>query len=303
MRRLTFRPIRRASATGRLPRAGPRAARTARTVAFCLAAVVAASLAACQTQQSQIDEALELAGHERKSLEIPPDSVLAQKSEQQPAVVDAIATGSVKAGGESGQAKVAGDSDRDGGDTIAAYVPPKPGTVLHFRNNWATLPAQTMFRVDPPAKIGDKEYVRLTAVGGSGETLHGYYDASNYALKGYRDDKDAAVITYKPVEERYRFPMHPGDKWLSQWRSISHRDKKVSEGGGVVQVVRMETIDLPAGKFRAMKVRLPLPASEFPGMSHFIWFSPELGVTIKEEITNGRINWTQVLEKVELPAG
>ena len=267
--------------------------------ALTLAAVAALTISGCQSSQENVDATLRLASQERKSLEMPPpDTLPEEKSPQQSAAVDEIATGSTKAGNESEQAKAAGDD----GDTIAAYVPPQPGVVLHFRNNWATLPAQTTFRVDPPAKIGDKEYVRLTAIGAKGETLHGYYDASNYALKGYRDDKDAAVITYKPVEERYRFPMRPGDKWLSQWRSISHRDKKISEGGGVVQVVRMETVDLPAGKFRAMKVRLPLPANEFPGMSHFIWFSPKLGVTIKEEITNGRINWTQVLEKVELPA-
>jgi hypothetical protein len=34
-----------------------------------------------------------------------------------------------------------------------------------------------------------------------------------------------------------------------------------------------------------------------------VWFSPQLGVTVKEQIGNGSMNWTQILEKVQLPEG
>jgi len=261
---------------------------------------MALALSSCQTQQASLDQTISEAGQQRRNLELPPrDTVLGAADDGAPGESDPIATGAVSSNGNKAGAGTKGGAQVNG-DEIVAYVPPKPGTILHYRNNWATLPSKTAFRVDPVQRIGTSEYVRLAAVGGR-EKLYAYHDAANYALKGYRDGEDKAVVTFKPVEERYRFPMKPGDKWLSQWQSMSHRDNKVSEGGGVVEVIRMETIRLPAGEFRAMKVRLPLPANEFPDMRHFVWFSPELGVTIKEEITNGRINWTQVLEKVKSP--
>ncbi|MEM9280126.1 MAG: hypothetical protein AAGA76_16310, partial [Pseudomonadota bacterium] len=133
------------------------------------------------------------------------------------------------------------------------------------------------------------------------KTTHAYYSTEDFSLKGYRDAKNRALVTYKPVEQRYRFPMAPGDKWLTQWKSLDHGTEKVTAGGGVVQVVRMETLDLPAGRFRAMKVKMPVQRHAPKGLTHYAWFSPELGITVKEEIGGGILNWSQVLEKVELP--
>jgi hypothetical protein len=48
---------------------------------------------------------------------------------------------------------------------------------------------------------------------------------------------------------------------------------------------------------------MPIAPGLPKGMQHYLWFSPELGVTVKEQIGNGSMNWTQVLEKVQLPPG
>jgi hypothetical protein len=186
-------------------------------------------------------------------------------------------------------------------DTVESYVPPKTGTILTWRNNWSTLPPVISYKVAGVVTLGDKQYLKMTSVGGLSEAVNAYYDTSNFALKGYRDARDKAMVTYKPVEERYRFPMKPGDKWVTAWKSYDHRKKEETDGGGVVQVMGMEMIKLPAGTFRAVRVKMPIGPGLPKGMQHYLWFSPELGVTVKEQIGNGSMNWTQVLEKVQLP--
>ena len=130
---------------------------------------------------------------------------------------------------------------------------------------------------------------------------HAFYDTRTFSLKGYRDKSDRAIVTFKPPEQRYRFPMAPGDKWVTSWKSIDHKSDRVTSGGGVVKVLRWETLKLPAGEFRALKVRMPVQRNAPKGLTHHAWFSPELGITIKEEIGGGSLNWSQVLEKVEQP--
>ena len=184
---------------------------------------------------------------------------------------------------------------------VVRYEPPETGTVFTWRNNWSSLPPLISYRIDGLVEAGDRQYLRMTAVSGLNEQISAWYDTSGFALKGYRDESEKAIVTYKPVEERYRFPMRPGDKWVTSWRSFDHRKRSETSGGGIVQVVGFEMLDLPAGRFRAMKVRLPSAPGMPAGMIHHVWFAPELGVTVKEQIGNGSMNWTQILERIERP--
>lgn len=225
---------------------------------------------------------------------------------------DAIKLPSTLAAGKSEAKAGAGPADVDAAartasveapsNVIDRYEPPKEGTVFTWRNNWSTLPPVISYKVAGVVKSGGVEYLKLTSVAGLKETVDAYYDTSGFALKGYRDAGGKAMVTFKPVEERYRFPMKPGDKWLTQWKSLDHRKKIERSGGGVVEVVGFEMLRLPAGTYRTIKVKMPTPRELPAGMRHHVWFSPELGVTVKEQIGNGSMNWTQILEKVELPA-
>lgn len=185
-------------------------------------------------------------------------------------------------------------------DAVDTYIPPEPGTILTWRNNWKSLPPKISYRVEKPVSIGGKLHVKLASVAGLEQTTYAYYDAENFNLKGYRDAGDRALVTYKPVEQRYRFPLKPGEQWVTSWKSKDHRKGDVQSGGGIVHVIGFEELKLPAGQFRTVKVRMPLPP-EMRRMRHYIWFAPELGVTVKEQISDGRLNWTQVLEEVKLP--
>lgn len=185
---------------------------------------------------------------------------------------------------------------------VESYSPPLPGTVFTWRNNWSSLPPVISYRVDGLVDAGDTQYLKMTAVAGLKERISAFYDTRNFALKGYRDAKDKAIVTFKPLEERYQFPLKPGDKWVAAWKSYDHRKQQETKGGGDVEVIGFEMLDLPAGTFRAVKVRLPTPQGMPARMTHYIWFSPDLGVTVKELIGNGQMNWTQILEKVERPS-
>lgn len=185
---------------------------------------------------------------------------------------------------------------------IRAYVPPKKGTVFTWRNNWASLPEIIAYRVDGVVKLGDTKYVKFTSTRGLKKSTHAFYNVNDFSLKGYRDAKNAALVTYKPAEQRYKFPMKPGDKWVTSWKSMDHKKKEVTSGGGVVQVMKFETLNISAGKFETVKVKMPLQRGAPRGMSHYVWFSPKLGVTVKEQIGSGSMNWTQVLESVKLPS-
>ena len=191
----------------------------------------------------------------------------------------------------------AGGPVKDG--VITHYQPPEKGTVFTWRNNWSTLPPVISYMADGTASMGDKTYVRFKSVKGLDQTTFAYYDTGNFSLKGYRNAADKALTTFKPAEERYRFPMKAGDKWVMQWKMKDHRSGKVSEGGGIVTVIGIERLKLPAGVFEAMKVKLPTPPGLPRQMIHYVWFSPELGITVKEQIGNGRMTWSQILEKVE----
>ncbi|MCB1438538.1 MAG: hypothetical protein H6888_02775 [Nitratireductor sp.] len=235
------------------------------------------------------------------------DTALNAVSDNGTETADVVAAS--ETGAEPGvQAEGPVDSEKDPGaeassiqdsNIVAAYRAPEKGTLFTFRNNWASLPPVITYRVDGTVTLGKAKYLKMTAVRGMGEKISAYYDARNFALKGYRDEKDKAVVTYNPVEERYRFPMQPGDRWVSAWRSRDHRQEKDFKGGGVVTAVGFEDLELPSGKFRTLKIKLPSPPDMPRGMTHYVWFAPDLGVTVKEQIGNGAMNWTQILEKVQ----
>ncbi|MEP1208836.1 MAG: hypothetical protein ABJM29_14185 [Rhizobiaceae bacterium] len=184
-----------------------------------------------------------------------------------------------------------------------SYVPPKRGTVYTYHNNWASLPKVIKYKVSGVEKIGRRKYLKFTSVGGLKNPVHAYYDLKNFNLKGYRDLSGKAVVSFRPAEQRYRFPLKPGDKWLTKWQSKDHKKNEVTSGGGIVRVERIEQLALPIGVYKTVRVRLPLPRNAPRGMTHHLWFSPKLGVTVKEQIKSTNMNWTQILAKVEGPTG
>lgn len=182
---------------------------------------------------------------------------------------------------------------------VKEYTAPPKGTVFTWRNNWASLPPVISLKFIGTEKLGKNSYAKFTSMGGLKKGTTAYYNVEDFSLKGYRDAKNKALVSYHPVEQRYRFPMKPGDKWVTAWKSKDHKENKITSGGGVVTVIGFENLKLKAGNYRAIKLKMPLQRDAPKGMKHHVWFSPELGVTVKEQIGSGTMIWTQELEKVQ----
>lgn len=220
------------------------------------------------------------------------DQIVAQNIKDKSSQIDQTAVGSIKPSTGSFFDK----------GIVDVYVPPKKGTIFTWRNNWASLPEIIAYRADGVVKFGNKKYVKFTSTRGLKKNTHAYYDIESFSLKGYRDAKNAALVTYKPAEQRYKFPMKPGDKWVTSWKSMDHKKQQVTKGGGVVKVIKFELLQIGSVKYETVKVKMPLQRGAPRGMTHYVWFSPKLGITIKEQIGSGSMNWTQILESVKYPS-
>lgn len=131
--------------------------------------------------------------------------------------------------------------------------------------------------VKPEIRVGDSWTYRATNVLGPGEDVH-------ETRVSFADDKvilavstrkrDAkefdsswtpewnAVTSYtgrmfRPHTGTFRFPLRVGDKHAVKYELLRPRlDTIESSTTGAVTVVGWETVDVPAGKFRALKVEL-----------------------------------------------
>lgn len=207
--------------------------------------------------------------------------------------VDATVVGSInKSAGKPSGGKI----------VIGKYRPPKIGTIFYWKNNWNSLPKRLVHKVaSQTATFGGKKAVRMDAIEGTGNGTKTFYDVKTSNLLGHNDKNGNAVVVFPKVEERLRFPMKPGDQWVTSWKSVDRSTQKTTKGGGVVKVIGAEKL-LVAGKpLKTMKIQLPLPNNLGRGMKHYIWYSPKFGVVIREQISNGRFVWVKELEKVKLP--
>lgn len=187
---------------------------------------------------------------------------------------------------------------------INSYRPPKVGTVFGWRNNWASLEPKLVYRVASiNDKFGDRPVMRFEAIEGTGRGAKTYFDLQNSNLVGHKDKSGNPLVSYQKVENRLKFPMRPGDKWVANWKYIDHKANRIQKGGGVVHVIGVEMLSTDAGRFKTMKIRLPLPPSAGHGMRHHIWYSPKLGVIVREQISNSTFSWVKVIDRVELAKG
>ena len=184
---------------------------------------------------------------------------------------------------------------------INSYRPPKVGTVFGWRNNWASLEPKLVYRVaSVNDKLDGKPVIRFDAIEGTGHGAKSYFDLQSSNLVAHKDQSGNPLVTYQKIENRLKFPMRPGDQWVANWQYLDHTSNKMRKGGGVVNAVGVEMLSTDAGRFKTMKIRLPLPASVGRGMRHHIWYSPKLGIVVREQISNNTFSWVKVIERVEL---
>ena len=201
--------------------------------------------------------------------------------------------------------ETASASGQNGGPKImiASYRPPKVGTIVEFKNNWASLEPRVVYEVvSTDTTYKGKAAIKLSAIEGTGKGASTFYSLKDANLLGFTDQKGNPISSFVKVEERLKFPMQPGDRWVAQWKTLDHKSKKTQSGGGLVTVVGVENIKTAAGNFKTMKIKLPVPAKAGKGLKHFIWYSPKLGLVVQERISNAMFSWVKVIERVEYPS-
>ena len=114
-------------------------------------------------------------------------------------------------------------------------------------------------------------------------------------------------FTYRPHGLVFRFPMHVGDAYGWKYEILRPRaNTVVNVTTGKAKVVGWDTVEVPAGKFRAIKVELenivqPSDGSRLFEWQATFWYVPDVrrwvkfvstppGRTISEELLSYRLN-------------
>lgn len=94
-------------------------------------------------------------------------------------------------------------------------------------------------------------------------------------------------IMFRPHSGLFRFPLRVGDKYEVKYEQLRPRVNTVeSATTGSVAIVGWETVEVPAGKFRAVKLELDSMVKPLDGSRAFprqlsVWYAPEVRRWVK----------------------
>jgi hypothetical protein len=85
------------------------------------------------------------------------------------------------------------------------------------------------------------------------------------------------MLTYDPPAG-YDFPLTVGKTFTKTYRVTNHATQEVSNLTVKTDIQALEDVVVPAGTFRAFRVK----TSDTLGNENTVWFSPELGIFVKQ---------------------
>lgn len=91
---------------------------------------------------------------------------------------------------------------------------------------------------------------------------------------------DTPVVTFEPPSG-YEWPLEVGKSWTSKYNMVIHQSNQVIPVEVKVTVEAYEDVTTPAGTFKTFRVR----NVDNQGNDNLNWFSPELGVFVKQKLT------------------
>ena len=166
--------------------------------------------------------------------------------------------------------------------------------------------------VKPEVKVGDSWTYRSTNVLGPGTDEH-------VTRVSFADDKVILAVStrksdgkefdsswtpewnavtsytglmYRPPTGVLRFPLRVGDKYPIKFEMLRLRGSTVmSNAAGTATVVGWETVEVPAGKFRAMRVDVEALYQQIDGSGSFLqqvtfWYVPEVRRWVRLQAVN-----------------
>jgi len=91
----------------------------------------------------------------------------------------------------------------------------------------------------------------------------------------FRDGKP--MLTYDPPAS-YDFPLKVGKTFTKTYRLTNHATQQVSSSVVTTQIEALEDVVVKAGTFKTFRVK----TSDTLGNENTVWFSPELGIFVKQ---------------------
>ena len=128
---------------------------------------------------------------------------------------------------------------------------------------------------------GDKLILTVSTRKSDGKEFDASWTAEWNAVRSYSE------FMYRPHTGTFRFPLRIGDEYKVQYELLRPRsDTVVRNTTRTVKVVGWETVDVPAGTFRAIKVVAeglvqPLDGSNAWRQETTFWYNPEVRRWVK----------------------
>jgi hypothetical protein len=91
---------------------------------------------------------------------------------------------------------------------------------------------------------------------------------------------ETPVMTFDPPAG-YQWPLEVGKSWTAKYNMVLHQNNRVIPVEAKSTVEAYEDVTMPAGTFKTFRVR----TSDNQGNENVNWFSPELGVFVKQKLT------------------
>lgn len=118
----------------------------------------------------------------------------------------------------------------------------------------------------------------------TGET---YYTEDLNKKAGYMIEKESRYLQYECIPElkTFNWPLEVGKKWKVTYKvkqKIKNRYRKYKVKG-VVEIVGIEKIKVPAGEFQAFKIVLKVRQGKKMVVFREWWYSPELRPIVKKK--------------------
>ena len=113
-------------------------------------------------------------------------------------------------------------------------------------------------------------------------------------------------MMFRPHSGLFRFPLRIGDKHEVKYELLRPRVNTIeSSATGAVTVIGLETVDVPAGMFRAMKVELestvhPLDGSRAYQRQATFWYVPDVRRWVKFKVVTPRVSVSEELLEYKL---
>lgn len=160
--------------------------------------------------------------------------------------------------------------------TAERYVPPPMGTTWmtarHDTGSYGSGAAQD------PGRRGERQWQGQSVVTFEGATGTIVAKPDGGWVGIYAGDKP--VVTWDPPLN-WPWPIEVGKSWTHQHRITIHAASRTVPYSLTQKVESYEDVTVPAGTFKTFKIST---VSSF-GDQNLVWFSPELGIFVKQSLT------------------